>query len=404
MKYIKLVTIIILIPLFTGCWDYRELDHMSIVSLYGIDRINDEFLVSIQIVNTEKPAGGSTSSLASVSSPVVVYSAAGKSLHEASRKILDQLPKRAYIGQLQAVVIGESLAKDFETTKYIDFLLRYPESRKTYSIIIAKDSTANELMKVLTPLVKNPGEYIVNTIDENNMKLGIVAVTSFEDFIVGTYAPGIEITTPAVSIIGNIDNGKNVDTSKNVTPDAKLIITGTAVFNNNKLIGYLNQEESIGYTFIMNKFSRGVIAVPCDDKGNYASASILNSKTENKVNMINNKPAVDISVALNTNITEISCKLNIDKRSDIKKIEKMIGDEIKSKIETTLKVVKNDLKSDIFGYGLSVYRTNYPLWRTHESVWNDLFVNLEYNVKVNVTIKDFGSIFNSYKDGEEYVP
>ena len=57
---IKLIFILMIIILSTGCWNYRELNKMAIVSGIGIDKKDDYFLISIQALNAQnQPGGGS---------------------------------------------------------------------------------------------------------------------------------------------------------------------------------------------------------------------------------------------------------------------------------------------------------------------------------------------------------
>ncbi|MGO1528966.1 Ger(x)C family spore germination protein, partial [Senegalia sp. (in: firmicutes)] len=56
-KIILLLIIIISINLITGCWDKRELSELSIASAIGIDRVEDEYLVSVQIINPSEVTG-----------------------------------------------------------------------------------------------------------------------------------------------------------------------------------------------------------------------------------------------------------------------------------------------------------------------------------------------------------
>src|SRR5690554_3526296 len=89
---IKLIFILMIIMLSTGCWNYRELNEMTIVSGIGIDKKDDHFLVSIQALNAQnQPGGGGDSGQDSGGGGnpgVAFYQAEGKSILEGLNNIL----------------------------------------------------------------------------------------------------------------------------------------------------------------------------------------------------------------------------------------------------------------------------------------------------------------------------
>ena len=53
MKNKKIFILILVILLLTGCSDYRELTDMAIISNLGIDKVDEEFHITVQILNSK---------------------------------------------------------------------------------------------------------------------------------------------------------------------------------------------------------------------------------------------------------------------------------------------------------------------------------------------------------------
>lgn len=390
MKYIKL-TLMMLSSLFLyGCWDYRELNNMSILTMVGVDKVGNNYITTMQIVNAKKGAsGGSESSSSDV--PVIVYTAEGKSVHESLRKTILKLPKRAYIGHLDALVFGEDLVMNNDVTSYIDFFLRFPESRRVYKVLTVQGGKASDFLKILTPFVKIPGTYVHNLIEENSNMQGTLSYTTLDDFYNNIALVGNEPIMAAFKINGNIEEGSETTNTEGITPKTEFEISGLTVFKNNRAIGFLSPDESIGYSFIKGNFNSGTIPFSCDEENNQGTISISTTKSGSKIEIKNNHPFVKIKVKVNSFLSELNCNIRTDKPSDLKKIEDMASNTIKNYIKTSLDVVQNKFNSDIFGFGLSLYRNNNKYWKLNKDKWDSIFPKIDYEINVDVVIEQVGS-------------
>lgn len=93
------IIFILLIFLFTGCYNYRELNNLAITSAVGIDKKDGKYYVTTQVINTQKMGSDSTST--GSQSKFVLYETSGDTLQEAFRQIVLESPKRIYANHLQ---------------------------------------------------------------------------------------------------------------------------------------------------------------------------------------------------------------------------------------------------------------------------------------------------------------
>lgn len=94
----------ILTLLLSGCWSKRELNELAIVVALGIDKIDDEYEITVQIVD---PSEISMRQASTQRSPVVSYHSRGETIFEAIRKMTTIAARKPYFAHLQVVVLGK---------------------------------------------------------------------------------------------------------------------------------------------------------------------------------------------------------------------------------------------------------------------------------------------------------
>ncbi|MDD3392292.1 MAG: Ger(x)C family spore germination protein [Bacilli bacterium] len=389
--------IILILPLFlTGCWNYRELNDMAIVSAIAIDKANDTYEVSVQIMNAKKGSSESGTSTSSNTNPITVLNVTGKTMHEALRNIVLQSPYKLYIGHMELIIIDESVAYD-GISNIIDFFLRDPESRKQFKVLISKDSKASDIIKIITPLENFPTQDLIKTINNADVYESSIREISYDELLATIYAEGIEAVLPASIIIGSTEEGNSAENTESSETKTNIILDNLAVFNDDTLVGFLDKNDGIGYNFITNNISYGVISFKCDEK-NYAATEIIESSSDFTVSIEQNLPKAIINVKTIAYLSELNCNNNITTKKGLEKIEEMAEKQIKKMIESSIETVQKQFGTDIFGFGQYLYRNNQEYWNENSYNWNNLFINLDYEINVDLLIKRKGSILEGAKE------
>ena len=138
MKKIIILSIILL-PLLTGCYNYRELNNLSIVTAISIEKNNDLYKVTVQVVNPRKDTDTSKGNQPSF----ITYNKTSKSIQQALREMIKDSPNKIYASHIQLIIIDEDLAKD-GISPILDFLIRDPEFRDEFYVLIAQDKNILE--------------------------------------------------------------------------------------------------------------------------------------------------------------------------------------------------------------------------------------------------------------------
>lgn len=382
--------LLILTFVLSGCWDKRELNEIAITMAIGIEKLDDEYLVSAQVaIPSELSMQGGPGH-----SQITLLQAKGATVYDAIRKLTKESPRSIYPGHLNVLIISEELAKE-GIGHTLDFFSRNYKTRSDFYVVIAKGSTAESILNIQTPIDGIPATQIFNTLKtaEKNYA-GIIGIT-FADFVKDIEREGKEPVLPGISITGDIKSSSSKENVDSITPKAQLKYEGLSVFNNDKLIGWLDEKGTRSYSGIVNRITHSVGTFSCPEEGK-ADIEIINFESKLKGNVINGNPKISIDMQIEGNIGSIECPVDLTKKETIDSLEKMFEKEVKNSVDETIKKVQDEFSSDIFGFGTTIYQDKPKEWKKLKNHWDQEFTDLPVNVDVKVAIKSVGAINNSF--------
>ena len=378
----KKILLILFIFFLSGCYNYKELNKIGIVSSISIDKKDNMYKVGAQVLNVKNKDDTS-------SSKVIVYESSGKTIEEALRKMTTKSNKKLYGGHLGKLVISDDVAKD-SIIDVIDLFQRLPEIKDEFTITVSKDIDAFDVIKIMTSTESIPADYVTSEIETADVESALTYSSKLDEFV-SFYLK--EYIDPAISVIkvNNYDkDGTTLKNTETTNPKTKIILDNIAITSNGKLENYLNKDETIGYNFIRNRVKEMIIPIKCDEDNNYSSISLINSKTKSKIKKTNNKYTIYLNVNSSASITEYNCKKDLDKEDTINNLQNKVENKIKKYINKTIKV-QNNSKSEFLGFKRMIY--------LDDSKYNN--ENYDIKIKVNVNIPRKGDIRNGVK-GEKY--
>ena len=386
MKKIVLIIITLFILLISsGCYNYKEINNMAIVSSIGIDKDNknDKYIVSAQIMNSKESEN-------SEDSQITVYTKEGDTVHEALRNITLKSPRKLYGNHLSKIVLSEEVAKE-GIDNILDTFNRVTEVRNEFIITIVKEDKASDVLKVLTTTESIPAEYVKLSLKIADETSGLTYATKLDEFISLYLKKGIDPVVPVLKIDKKEKKGTTINNITTTNPISKIVIEDLAVTNKGKLETYLKNEEVIGYNFLRNQIQKMIIPVKCDDENNYASISILKNKTKSSAEKKDNKYIINFNINSEAIITEYNCRKDLTDEKVIKELEKDTEKKIKRYIKKSLNKQK-ETKGKFLGLERIIY-LDYPKYKNED-------YSVKYNVNVNLVRK--GEIRNSIKGENNY--
>lgn len=391
---VKRIFIFLLIFFLYGCWDKRELNELAIVVAMGIDKINDQYVISAQVVVPSELSikGGPGHS------SVTLYKAKGDTIYTTFRELSKISPRIMYPGHLQMLVIGESMAEE-GLNKPFDFIERNWEFRTDFYVIIAKENTAEEILNIQTPVETIPGTMMYYTL-KNSDKLNPDSIgVTFQDFKNQLEDKGKQPVLTGIQLKGEEKKGSDKANLDSITPSAQIKYDGLAIFFNDKLKGWMQEKDAKSLNIVTNRIKKAVIPTSCpnDEEGKVdVEIQKINSKMTGKVKK--GEPSVDINIQVKGNVGAVECKLDLKKVETIVALEKIFEKEQKTEIEQSIKKTQKQFQSDIYGFGSAIYRDDVKAWRKLKGNWDEEYFNdVQVNVKVNLILRNVGAMSDSFK-------
>lgn len=384
-KFVLIIITLFILLISSGCYNYKEINDMAIVSSIGIDKDNknDKYIVSAQIMNSKESED-------SEDSQITVYTKEGDTVHEALRNITLKSPRKLYGNHLSKIVLSEEVAKE-GIDNILDIFNRITEVRNEFIITIVKEDKASDVLKVLTTTESIPAEYVKLSLKIADKTSGLTYATKLDEFLSLYLKKGIDPVVPVLKIDKKEKKGTTINNITTTNPISKIVIEDLAVTNKGKLETYLKNEEVIGYNFLRNQIQKMIIPVKCDDENNYASILILKNKTKSNAAKKDNKYIINFNINSEAIITEYNCKKDLTDEKVIKELEKDTEKKIKRYIKKSLNKQK-ETKGKFLGLERIIY-LDYPKYKNED-------YSVKYNAKVNLVRK--GEIRNSVKGENNY--
>lgn len=392
LRTIKFLTImtVILLPL-SGCWSQRELNELAIVLAIGIDKSENGVDVSVQVVN---PGSVASQKGGSDRTPIVTYHIEGGTVFEAIRKMTTMTPRKLYFSHIQMFIIGEELAKD-GIRDILDYFSRDHEIRSDFYVAIAKDSSAEDILHILTPLEKIPASKMYNSLKGSEASWAPTVAVKLHELATKLETAGSENSLPTLSIVGDPQKGHDIKNVQTPDPFAILKYGELGIFKKDKLVGYFTEDESKGYNYIKNNVKNTIGVLSCKKEGK-VSVEIMSVKTDVKAKVNNSVPSIEITTKAKQNIAEVECNVNLSKQEEIDYFSKKAEDRIRELMTVALTKAQKQYKSDVFGFGHQIYKEDPKFWKTIEKDWDRHFENLKVTINVEVTTIGTGTINNSF--------
>ena len=329
-----------------GCYNYKELNDLAIVSGMEISYDGNNFDVMLEIVNPKKKYDDDKD--------FIIYHNSGSSIQGAINKISLEVSKELYLNHLNLLIIDESAAGK-KLSSVLDYLGRDYDIRGEFYVLIGKSKSF---------ILENiSSDDILGNLKSNSNYLGYTNKITYHDFIDCYLNPYREITSGSIEY--NNDNIK----------------IGIGIFKNNTFIRYLDENDALVYNLINGNIDNFFVDVMYQ-KHEYVVNEILHENTS--LSVAKNKITINIdgNALMVENVTSFDLN-NMHVFDDLERdmnqtLEKMVMDSV-------LKII-NEYNIDIYGFKNLLYK-KYP------NINNDSFLDdIEIDVKANVKLSGKGNL------------
>lgn len=388
---VAIVLLCCAMPMLGGCWSRRELNDIAIALAMGIDRTGDGYTVSLQIVNPGEVAAKTGIGKGAI---VLTQTEEGDTLADALRRITTKTPRKINLAHLRILVFGEELAKS-GVGKTLDFLSRNHEVRTDFAVLVARGETAEKILRVYTVAQEPiPANKIFKSLDTSEKVWAATSVISLDELITDISREGKYPVLSGIGLLGKTEE-ESRETKENVEsmkPRVVLHLENLAMFKKDKLVGWLNENESKGYNYIVGHVKGSVGAFSCPNTGGgKVAVEVIRAKSVIKGSVVEGKPKVNVSLRTENNIADIQCDLDLSKLETVGRLEQTTEEALEGYMRMVVKKAQK-AGTDIFGFGDAIRRADQAAWEKLKPDWNEEFAKMEVQYQVDVKIRRLGTI------------
>ena len=371
-----------------GCWNYRELDQLGIVSGVGFDLAPEpgKILLTVQVIKPgEAKGGGGGEGIPSSgggggggqTQPVVIIESTGATVFDAVREAVTKFSRKLFWPHNQVLIIGKEAAEQ-GVRQFMDFEIRDAEPRPTAWVMVTPGK-AGELLKIPGKMEKIPAMEIAEMVRAQS------ATSKAGSFTVHDFVLRLLSKTAAP-----------VATQIRLTEKNEVQLDGTAVFKGEKLAGFIGQRETRGLLWVLGKVRSGIVMVKSPDNKGQVSLEILRTSSKVKAEVRGDSVRIKVTVSVQSNVGNQNSAFDLSKPETLKILARREEAAIRNEIKAALDKAR-EFKADIFGFGEAVHRTDPKAWKRLEPHWDQIFTGLQVDLAVKANINQVGLIIRSIK-------
>ncbi len=371
MKKIKAIclSMLVLSMLFlTGCWNYREVDTLGIVAGVAIDKGEQglKYHVTFEVLDL---SGGSKSP----AKPKLIETE-GDTVFDAVRNAIKSSEKKLFFSDCKVVILSSDLAAE-GIQPVLDWFARDTEPRLTLNLMVSNEKTAEAILDK-----ENSGEdiasfKIADMIDHDISFLAKSPKVELYQAYNKLEGKGVSLVLPSIKI----DKKKT---------GSFLDLSGTSVFKKDKLIGFLDNDDSKFFLFATGKVKGGLFLTKVDSADTNISLEISGSETKITPVMSNGQLSMKIDIKVKAAMGEDNTGGGKLTKDAIEVIQKSAEKQLTEGVSGIIQRVQKQYDSDIFGFGTLVYQTDPVFWQKVEPEWDKIFASLKCDVTAKVEIEN----------------
>jgi Ger(x)C family germination protein len=403
-KFIILSLIMMMTVNLVGCWDYTEVESRGYVLAIAIDknqplpRGQDEleeylserdiermvvqegspkyaYTIQVPIIaeGRNKPAGASGGG--SGGDRTWDLTIEGNNFFEVNRQFATRLDFPAFYEHLKVIVISEEVARD-GIHEVLDMLLRDHEIRRRTRVFV----TPGEAKKVLD-VVPRIEDYLALYLEK--LPLGAKKTSR------------ILHKTDLGEISKSIHGGTDFVLPRIVATKDEIKDAGSAVFKEDKMIGWLGEIDSIYLKWIRDAVLGGVIVVDSPHpSAQLVVCEVVKAKVKVRPVIENDNIIMDVNVNATFNLSEEfrTAAHNTLEQDFLEEVERRIEKKLETEIKGTIRYIQQTFGSDIVHFNIVMQRYAPSVWEDVENDWHDIFPHIETRVKADAEIRMIGLI------------
>ncbi|TDG00357.1 Ger(x)C family spore germination protein [Paenibacillus piri] len=374
--------------LLSGCWSRHELNDISIVVGMGIDYIGDKYKVTVQTVNPGQVAVKRGTSFNA--SPVVTFEEMGATIPEALSRMTVRAPRHLYYAHLRMVILGESTARA-GIGKSLDFLSRNMEMRTDFYFVVARKTSASEILKMNSAMDPIPANNMYTKLETSDKYWSATGSMNLNTLLQDMGMAGKDPTMTGIEIAGDPRKGDKTSNSQYIDPPVILKYAGMAAFKFDRMVGWLDENDTKALNYIQNSVHQTTGVIPCSGGKGKISMQVIRSNAVITPTLRNGKPEFDVHIRLEQDISDVECMMDLSKASVVNELKRWSDLKVHGLLEKSLQKIQKEYGTDIYGFGNRLHNKYPQVWHEIKN-WNEVFPTVPIRIHVNTILRRMGTV------------
>ncbi len=344
----KKIFLILFLFLLTGCYDYKEINDLGIISAIGIDFKDDEYIITLEVLNDQ---------INKQSEKVKSYTktARDKSLAKALENTADLLSNQANYTHVKLMILGENIV-DGKFDTIIDFFMRSTYFRENFYVISSLDTKPSQILENTTSENPIASTAIINMLESLNYSSNSAVLKTFDQVVEEILA-----------------FGKDTCFSNITLNDDEFTIDGLAIFDKYTYKTTLDNDQATIYNILSGNFYRPIFSKEYDNT--FFSIAV----SAGSANIETNNQEISIKGTLTGKIMDNEPNFDIRSLDTLSSLNKDFQKLINQKLTDFIKVLQEN-KSDILFIAEAYYQKNRL---KEENFWVNLNITSDIDFYIN---------------------
>jgi spore germination protein KC len=295
--------------------------------------------------------------------------------------------RKLYWAHAKVIILSQDIARE-GAAKVIDWYIRDTETRADIHILVSKNENAADVLRS-DSYMDMPLSFKLNEMLDNEKLFSSAPVMELFDFADTVNTPGISSILPLIYLKDH-EKGKMAS------------IGGLAVFDRDRMLGTISEEDTKYVLFLRDEIRGGVLTLGGYNHPPGISLEIVRSKSKVEPVLVDGEVEIRVKTHTTTFIDEaqenmvdfLSAKGRVE-------LEQRMEEKMVKEMEKVIQIAQKQYQQDIFGFGNQIHKKFPKLWKRLEPDWDEHFSRLKVTVQADVLIKGTASTKHPLKMEEE---
>ena len=385
-----LLSVFLLAPL-AGCWSSHEIEERSLGVGVALDKgkesmIEKEFdekgggyarknlITSTYQLITPQVASSTTKQGGPQQKSYVNVSETGDSAFQMLRELSLRSDTPLTSPHMKVMVIGEALARSYSLEQLVDQSLRDNDFRPSCLMFISKGRASDTLES------KAAGEIPA-------FRLSTMVKNAYR-------TTRILPPMPLIKLESKIQSRSSFLLQNVVSANGEIKFAGAGIIKGktNKMIGFLNEEELDGLTWITGKGKGGLVKSFDKKTGQLIVYEIESMKSHIQPHVKGNNISFDVHIESVGRLSESWMTSGSSFNNQfLQNAQKTSEKKVKHLVRNVLEKMQTKYKVDVAGFGNQLRIKRPRVWMRVKDNWDQAFSEVPINYDVKLTIKDYGA-------------